>query len=82
MKTFAMTAAALTILAAAPVAALELGVQADVDGNGTYSLQELQVAYPELTEETFAAIDANADGEADADEVKAAVDAGVLTHAG
>lgn len=81
MKTFALTAAALTALAA-PVAALELGAEADVDGNGSYSMEELQAVYPELTEETFAAIDANADGEADQDEVQAAADAGVLTNAG
>lgn len=80
MKTFALTAAALTALAAAPVAALDLntgvsvgiGAEADVDGNGTFSMEELQAAYPELDAETFAAIDANADGEADEEEVQAA----------
>lgn len=86
MKTFALTAAALTALAAAPVAAQTLdtgvtvgiGAETDVDGNGTFSLEELQTAYPALSAETFAAIDANADGEADEEEVQAAVDAGVL----
>ncbi|WP_417475075.1 EF-hand domain-containing protein [Leisingera sp.] len=90
MKTFALTAAALTALAAAPVAALDLntgfsvgiGAEADVDGNGTFSMEELQAAYPELDAETFAAIDANADGEADEEEVQAAVNAGVLAKSG
>ncbi|WP_323781303.1 hypothetical protein [Leisingera sp.] len=90
MKSFALTAAALTALAAAPVAALDLatgvtvgiGAEADVDGNGSFSLEELQAEYPELNAETFAAIDADADGEVDQDEMKAAVDAGVLAKAG
>jgi hypothetical protein len=82
MKTFALTAVALTSLAAAPLSALDLGMEADVDGSGTYSLEELQTAFPELTEDVFVAIDVNADGVADKDEVQAAVDAGVLSHAG
>ncbi|MBY6058075.1 EF-hand domain-containing protein [Leisingera daeponensis] len=82
MKKFALTAAALTALAASPLAAMESITEADTDGNGTYSLEELQAAFPDLTEETFATIDANADGEADLAEVKAAEEAGLLATAG
>jgi Ca2+-binding EF-hand superfamily protein len=50
----------------------------DTDGNGTYSLEELQAVYPDLTEEGFGLIDANADGAVDADELAAAQAAGTL----
>lgn len=53
-------------------------VVTDADANGTYSMEELVAAYPELTEEAFKAIDTNADGAVDADELKAATDAGAL----
>lgn len=82
MKKFALTAAAVAALTASPLAAKDLAVELDADGNGTFSLEELQLAFPELTAETFATIDANADGEADAAEVNAAIEAGVLTQAG
>jgi outer membrane murein-binding lipoprotein Lpp len=80
MKTFAMTTAA-AVLAAAPLLAGSLA-EADTDGSGTFTLEELQAAFPNLTEDTFAAIDANADGEVDLAEAQAAADAGVLPAAG
>lgn len=82
MKKFAMTATAVAALLASPLAAKELAAELDADGNGTYSLEELQVAFPDLTAETFATVDADADGEADAAEVSAAIEAGVLAQAG
>lgn len=82
MKNLALTAAAIAALTASPLAAMESITEADTDGNGTYSLEELQAAFPDLTEETFATIDANADGEADLAEVKAAEEAGLLPTAG
>lgn len=50
----------------------------DTDGDGMYSMEELTAAYPDLTAETFALIDANADGSVDADELTAAQEAGTL----
>ncbi len=50
----------------------------DADGNGTYSMEELAAAYPDLTEEIFVTVDANADGEVDADELAVAQAAGTL----
>lgn len=50
----------------------------DTDGDGVYSMEELMVAYPSLTEELFGTIDGNGDGAVDEDELTAAVDAGVL----
>lgn len=52
----------------------------DTDGDGAYSMEELMVTYPNLTPETFAMIDANADGVVDADELAAAQEAGTLTQ--
>jgi hypothetical protein len=51
----------------------------DTDGNGTYSMEELITVYPDLTNEVFVSIDANADGAVDSDELATAVDAGTLT---
>lgn len=50
----------------------------DTDGDGVYSMEELVVAYPMLTEELFGTIDGNGDGAVDDAELTAAVDAGVL----
>lgn len=51
---------------------------ADTDGNGTWSLVELQAVWTDLTEEGFAAVDTNVDGAVDATELQAALDGGVI----
>lgn len=71
------TAAALFGLAATPLMA-ETMVQ-DTDENGAYSMEELTVAYPELTEEIFGQIDVDQSGEVSPEELTAAVDAGLVT---
>ncbi|WP_343082094.1 EF-hand domain-containing protein [Ostreiculturibacter nitratireducens] len=76
MKEFALTLGAVVAIAAAQAQAQTM--VADADGDGVYSMEEMLAAYPDLTEETFAAIDANADGSVDADELQAAVEAGTL----
>ncbi len=76
MKIKALTLApvfALTFSAAAFAAA-----HLDTDGDGAYSMDELTVAYPDMTEETFAAIDADASGTVTEEELQAAVDAGTV----
>jgi hypothetical protein len=78
MKTFVLSLGAAVSLMAVQANA-EVMV-ADTDGNGTYSLEELVVSSPARTADVFAAIDANADGAVDADELKAAVEAGVVTE--
>ncbi|MBT8155424.1 EF-hand domain-containing protein [Epibacterium ulvae] len=69
-------------LIAAPAFADSIPVEMDVDGNGSLSLEEMQVAFPTITPETFGLIDVNGDGEADESEVTAAVDAGYLVFSG
>ena len=47
----------------------------DADASGGVSLEELQVALPELTEEEFASYDLDASGELSEDELAAVADA-------
>jgi len=77
MKRFALILAPLAFAGAA--FAQTLPEVPDADGNGTWSLVELQAIWTDLTEEGFAAIDTNMDGEVDAVELQAALDAGVIT---
>ncbi|MDN5786928.1 EF-hand domain-containing protein [Pseudorhodobacter sp.] len=65
-------------LAAVPALAQDAPAVADTDGNGTWSMEELKVTYPNLTEETFAAMDTNADGQIDQAEYDAAMGADLL----
>jgi len=80
MKMFALKSAALAALIASPMAAQALTAEQDVDGNGTYSMEELKAAFPDLSAETFAKIDVNADGEVDMAEADAAMAAGLLSE--
>ncbi len=70
-----------TILIAA---LLGLGVTAamaeveDANGDGVFSMDEVKVTYPDLTEEVFTTLDTNADGALDAEELAAGVSAGLL----
>lgn len=50
----------------------------DADGNGSYSVEELTATYPDLTAETYAAIDANSDGVVDMEELTLAQESGLL----
>ena len=51
----------------------------DMDGDGMYSMEELQAVYPELTEVVMAQIDVNEDGSVDEDELEAAIANGLLS---
>lgn len=53
---------------------------ADTDGDGVYSMDELMVVYPNVTDEVFVMVDANGDGAVDADELAAAQEAGTLAQ--
>ena len=73
-------------LIALPIIALALPVFAqdaaiDTDGDSAYSFAELQVAVPALTQEEFDVMDANADGNLDADEIVVAVESELLVVA-
>ncbi|MFZ1728061.1 MAG: EF-hand domain-containing protein [Albidovulum sp.] len=71
----------LALSAVAAMAAVQANAQTvvtDTDGNGTYSLEELTAAYPDMNAAAFSAMDANGDGAIDADELQAAIEAGTL----
>lgn len=59
-----------------PAAALPVGL--DTDGDGLASLTELQTKYPDITSESFAEIDTDADGFVNDEEMVAAVEAKLL----
>jgi hypothetical protein len=53
----------------------------DVDGNGVLTIDEVQAVYPDVSQDTFSAMDTNADGALDEAEVTAAEEAGVMPTA-
>lgn len=55
-----------------------MSAEIDTDGDGMASIVELQVSYPELTEEVFGDIDTNGDGLVDDEEMAIAVELGNL----
>ena len=67
------SALALTAVSAAAMTVVE-----DADGNGTYSMDEMIVSFPDLTDADFAEIDADASGEVSQEELVAAVESGLL----
>jgi len=79
MNKFMLTIAALGFAGAA-AAQTAVPEVSDTDGDGVYSIQELQVVFPDLDEATFALIDANGDGSVDDDELAAAHEAGTLVQ--
>ncbi|QYK41689.1 MAG: EF-hand domain-containing protein [Paracoccaceae bacterium] len=71
-------AATLSALAIGPLMAQAVTLPPDPDGNGTWSAEELRAVVPDLTDEGFAAIDADGDGEVNPDELQAGVAAGLI----
>lgn len=50
----------------------------DANGDGVLTLDEVQAVFPEITPDTFTAMDTNADGALDDAEVVAAQEAGMM----
>ncbi len=83
MRKLTMLAAAGTMAAFGFSAmAQDADAEIDTDGDGVYSMEELQVVHPDLTEETFTSIDTNADGSVDPEEYQAAQEAGTIATEG
>lgn len=72
MKNFALALAVSAALATVAVAQ-EAPVIADTDGSGTFSLVEVQAAYPAATADAFSAADTDASGALSAEELAAAI---------
>lgn len=77
LKKLKLMLAVMIGMGAATAVAAETMVE-DTDGDGVYSMAELLVAYPAMTDERFVEIDTNADGSVDTDELAAAQEAGLL----
>lgn len=72
-------ALALT-LGLAGLAANAQTVVSDTDGNGTFSIEEMTAAYPEMSAGLFSQIDVDGSGQVDADELQAARENGLIAH--
>ncbi|MDQ2089184.1 EF-hand domain-containing protein [Marimonas arenosa] len=75
MKINGLLIGALVLAASQAVALPE-----DANGNGTYSMDEMVAAFPELTADDFAEIDANSDGEVDSVEYADAIAAEIIAE--
>lgn len=73
-RSTALATVSLFVLAGAVSAATE----ADANGDGVLTLDEVQAVMPDVTVETFSAMDLNDDGALDAAEVQAAQEAGLM----
>lgn len=74
MKPFVLTGLIALGLSSASFAA----TQVDANGDGLLTLDEVQAVFPEITADSFSAMDTNSDGALDDTEVVAAQDAGVM----
>lgn len=77
-KTIIGTSLAMFLILTAPAFAQEIDPAIDTDGDGAYSLAELQAAFPNVTEEVFVAMDANESGTVDVDEFAVAKGTGLI----
>jgi len=76
MKTVVLFAVAA--IGAAGFAGAALAHEMDTDQDGLYSLTELRTEYADLSEADYAALDTNQDEAVDAEELAAAIEAGIL----
>ncbi len=77
MTRFGVLIGVLGLLAAVPGAGVA-GSGIDTDGDGRYSLAELQALYPALTAAIYALIDSDGDGRVSPGEFRAGQDNGLL----
>ena len=68
----------VTLLAAMLAGAAWAASEADANGDGVLTIDEVQAVMPDITADAFNAMDLNADGALDADEVQSAQDAGLM----
>lgn len=68
----------LTLIALTAPALAMAQLSADANGDGVLTLDEVQIALPTASTDDFTAMDLNADGALDAEEVTSAQEAGLL----
>lgn len=72
------TTQAVSVLAVLLAGAAWAATTADANGDGVLTIDEVQAAMPDVSADTFNAMDINADGALDAAEVEAAQKAGLM----
>ncbi|MFK7745412.1 MAG: hypothetical protein AB8B47_10180 [Roseobacter sp.] len=75
MTKVSLISMAITVFAAGTLGA---ATDADTNGDGLLSIDEVQAVMPDITAEAFSTMDLNADGALDAAEIEAAKDAGLM----
>ena len=79
MTRHSLAATAMALVLAAPLAAQDTtDPMIDTDGDGTYSLAEMQAVFADFTEEDFAVIDTDGDGLLGPEEIAAATEVGLM----
>lgn len=78
MNNVIKTLASIALVAAMVAPAIAQDASVDINGDGMYSLPELQAVMPEMSEDQFATLDASGDGLLDAGEIADGVAAGML----
>lgn len=74
--------AALSLLIT-PVLAMGAGAsETDANGDGLVTIEEVQAVYPDVTAESFSALDVDGDGALNAEEMEAAQTSGLLPSDG
>ncbi|MFT6074412.1 MAG: hypothetical protein ACJAZ1_001328 [Yoonia sp.] len=68
----------IALLTALAVPAFPQNVAIDINGDGMYSLPEIQAVMPKISEDDFVVLDTSGDGILDADEIAVGVSAGML----
>lgn len=68
----------LSAIAVAMPALAMAQTNADTNGDGVLTIEEVQAVMPEVDADKFSAMDANGDGALDADEITVAQEAGLL----
>ncbi|MCW1956095.1 EF-hand domain-containing protein [uncultured Lentibacter sp.] len=80
MKKTTLTLAVLATLLTPMLARADMLADLDTNADGAVTIDELQAVYPDMTAESFSAMDINDDGLLDADEITAAEEAGLINQ--
>ncbi|MDT8326981.1 MAG: EF-hand domain-containing protein [Roseovarius sp.] len=78
MTKFIVLVLGLGALANSAIAMGEAVAELDVNGDGMLSVSEVQAVYPEISAETFSAVDTNSDGALDDAELVSGQEQGLL----
>lgn len=79
MSNLTKLSATIAIVLGVPVASLAVtAAEVDANGDGMLTIDEVQAVFPDISMDTFNAMDINADGALDTEEVASAQEAGIM----